>query len=568
MGLITRSTLILESAQRAALLNALKARLEIGNQQQVASAVRQLDRFLVDLVSIESLRLPTTYLSLPKRGGSNQPQTPFAWYFSPYSRAYFQLEIRAEPRLIAVRESDAVRVLELLQDFNWRDDVPGLLPAENVGWAASPDQMYRINAEINGRKSEMRDIFPSMIGSDQGDSVRGDLDPKVELESPQRARPSDAALPQDASETSGRLDSVRIPPAPMVGPIFPLWLQDELFLVRKVSTADEEWLQGCWVDWPRLKNQLLRGLEASLPRDSDLVPVVDRPPVLGGGYASWAPIKIVTPVVRLPSTPMPTQGGWLNLAVGWIFMLVAGLAVGMLLHTVMRESRRRETFVSAVTHELRTPLTAFRLYTDLLSKNPEPDKIRVYAKTLESEAERLSHLVENVLTYSRLEKRGITSHHRMVAVETLLDPIVPRLEEHCLRNQMLLDYVEPERALRQREILTDPSAVERILFNLVDNACKYGRTDEEALVQIEVTSVGGDLLLRVRDFGPGMSPGQKRRMFQAYNHGQISTETPNRTIGLGLHICQQLALALGGTLRYQDAHPGSQFELRLPLGAQ
>ena len=56
MGLITRSTLILESAQRAALLNALKARLEIGNQQQVASAVRQLDRFLVDLVSIESLR--------------------------------------------------------------------------------------------------------------------------------------------------------------------------------------------------------------------------------------------------------------------------------------------------------------------------------------------------------------------------------------------------------------------------------------------------------------------------------------------------------------------------------
>ena len=86
-------------------------------------------------------------------------------------------------------------MLELLQDFNWRDDVPGLLPAENVGWAASPDQMYRINAEINGRKSEMRDIFPSMIGSDLGNSAKGDLDPKVELESPQKTRPIDAALP-------------------------------------------------------------------------------------------------------------------------------------------------------------------------------------------------------------------------------------------------------------------------------------------------------------------------------------------------------------------------------------
>jgi signal transduction histidine kinase len=288
---------------------------------------------------------------------------------------------------------------------------------------------------------------------------------------------------------------------------------------------------------------------------------------VSGGFASWAPVRVVTPRVELPSREMPLQGGWLNLLVGWVFMLVAGLAVGMLLHTVMRESRRRETFVSAVTHELRTPLTAFRLYTDLLAKNPDPQKTRLYAKTLESEAERLSHLVENVLTYSRLERRGITSHHRVVEVGTLLDALVPRLDEHCVRNQMILDYHSPTAQLRQREILTDASALERILFNLIDNACKYGKTPDEAMVELMVESDAKDLILTVRDFGPGISAAQRRRLFQAYNHGQISADTPNRTIGLGLNISQQLAVALGGQLTFSPAEPGARFQLRLPLSA-
>ena len=78
----------------------------------------------------------------------------------------------------------------------------------------------------------------------------------------------------------------------------------------------------------------------------------------------------------------------------------------MLLAGVVALSERRAAFVSSVTHELRTPLTTFRMYADMLARGMVPDAERrqQYLETLRTEAERLTHLVENVLSYARLER--------------------------------------------------------------------------------------------------------------------------------------------------------------------
>lgn len=240
----------------------------------------------------------------------------------------------------------------------------------------------------------------------------------------------------------------------------------------------------------------------------------------------------------------------------------------MLLFTVLKMSNRREAFVSSVTHELRTPLTTFRLYADLLAKAPDPDKTREYARTLQQEAERLSHLVENVLCYSRMEKRGITSHHRRTTIGELLDAMVPRLEEHCFRAGMILDFSDATPEIRRTEVLTDPSAVDRILVNLVDNACKYGKTDESQVIELKAQGVDRWVVFEVADHGPGLAKAQRRRLFKAYNHGQIGADSPNTTIGLGLNICFNLARALGGSLGFEDNHPGCRFILKIPLDLQ
>ena len=80
----------------------------------------------------------------------------------------------------------------------------------------------------------------------------------------------------------------------------------------------------------------------------------------------------------------------------------------MLLLGALSLGKRRADFVSAVTHELRTPLTTFRMYAEMLADDmvPDPDQRREYLSTLLVESNRLRHLVENVLTYARLEARG------------------------------------------------------------------------------------------------------------------------------------------------------------------
>ena len=119
------------------------------------------------------------------------------------------------------------------------------------------------------------------------------------------------------------------------------------------------------------------------------------------------------------------------LMVGWVAVLFALAAAALLVRGVMRLSERRATFVSSVTHELRTPLTTFRLYSDLLAEGMvrEEEKRGDYLRTMRSEADRLHHLVENVLAYSRIERGSARTRREQVALGDLLDRMRDRLAE-------------------------------------------------------------------------------------------------------------------------------------------
>jgi len=105
------------------------------------------------------------------------------------------------------------------------------------------------------------------------------------------------------------------------------------------------------------------------------------------------------------------------------------LSSAVLLQQVMSLSERRANFVSAVTHELRTPLTTFRMYSEMLAGDMvPPDKQKQYVGTLQRQANRLSHLVENVLQFARLENNPDQGAEQSVQVGAMLDRFVDRLQ--------------------------------------------------------------------------------------------------------------------------------------------
>ncbi|MEE2827191.1 MAG: HAMP domain-containing sensor histidine kinase, partial [Planctomycetota bacterium] len=255
-----------------------------------------------------------------------------------------------------------------------------------------------------------------------------------------------------------------------------------------------------------------------------------------------------------------------SLVIAWCCIIAAALSVAGVLQGVVTLSERRGAFVSTVTHELRTPLTTFRMYSDMLSAGmiEDEEKKGQYLETLRIEADRLSHLVENVLQYARLERGKRGKQRQAIEVQQLWQRIESRLADRADQAGMQIK-VDLDPSCVAAKVLTDPAAVEQILFNLVDNACKYAGQD--SLNEIEICGRAVDRYLRIRisDQGPGIPADKIRYLFRPFSKSVHDPANTAPGVGLGLALCRQLARALGGELEYDATCPaGASFLLSLP----
>ena len=346
----------------------------------------------------------------------------------------------------------------------------------------------------------------------------------------------------------------------------PVWIGPALVLARRVNANGGTVVQGAWLNWDELKQMLLANIR-------DLFPMSDLRPANGtatGGDRMLAalPVEFVahTPASAdaVPWTPVR-----ITVAVAWSCMLLAVVAVVVLLHGTVALSERRAAFVSAVTHELRTPLTTFKLYSEMLAGGMLTDAVKrqQYLHTLCSEANRLGHLVENVLAYARLESQPITARNRLedYSLRELIGRVHARLAERAARSEMQFIVDADEHALAAR-VCVDVSAVEQILFNLVDNACKYAGTSSiEKLIHLEALPDGKFAMLRVRDHGQGIGLETAKRLFRPFSKSADEAAHSAPGIGLGLALCRRLSRSIGGDLRFDATiKTGACFELRLP----
>ncbi|HYF37094.1 MAG TPA: HAMP domain-containing sensor histidine kinase [Prosthecobacter sp.] len=374
-----------------------------------------------------------------------------------------------------------------------------------------------------------------------------------------------SGLYEESSTPPPAVKDIALEPLPtLAGDLRPVWVENELLLLRRATLDGRARLQGVWLDWPKLQERLYGTVRDLLPHAA-LIPI---PPEMANKEAAalvTLPVRLVPGMVPIHVTGSKSA---LKpaLTVAWGCVLLAALAIGFVLHRAMLLSERRGAFVSSVTHELRTPLTTFRLYSEMLAEDmvPDAEQRRSYLQTLCDESTRLMHLVENVLAFSRIERGRVAARLETLSVDELMQRITPRLRQRA--DQVNLQFrVECPAEVAALRVRADALAVEQILFNLVDNACKYAAPDSEPhQINLSTAATAKTVIFEVRDFGPGLSPQARKKLFQPFAKSATEAAHSAPGVGLGLALCRRLARDLGGELAFcPSPSRGACFRLSL-----
>ncbi|GEM_PF-1856149 len=227
-------------------------------------------------------------------------------------------------------------------------------------------------------------------------------------------------------------------------------------------------------------------------------------------------------------------------------------------------SRLKDDFLSTVSHELRTPMTNMRMVIRMLRSSPSEAKLQTYLQILDAECDRETNLINDLLDLQRLEETTKFLTPVLIELTTWLPELLLPFQERVRANQQTLALqfasVPP--------ITSDRPSLERILVELVNNACKY--TPQGAAMQIKVHCPTETLIaIQVINQGPTIPPEDLTRIFEKFYRIPNADPWQQGGTGLGLALVKRLTAQLQGTITVQSEAEEIIFTLTLPreLGA-
>ena len=257
----------------------------------------------------------------------------------------------------------------------------------------------------------------------------------------------------------------------------------------------------------------------------------------------------------LPRSRVPLLLGLLGLTAGLVAVTLRQLQKEQEL------ARLRSDFVSGVSHELRTPLAQIRMFTETLAleRVRSPDEARRALDIIVRESERLSHLVDNVLQFSRAERGTLRLAPEPTPLNALLQDVVDGFQPLAEARHVSVRLSSPGGITAS----VDGAAVRQIVLNLLDNAVKYGPAGQSVCVNLGVEN--GSAVITVEDQGPGIPAGAREKVWQPYWRLPRERESAVGGSGIGLAVVKELVTAHGGSVSVRDgAAGGARFEVRLP----
>jgi signal transduction histidine kinase len=245
----------------------------------------------------------------------------------------------------------------------------------------------------------------------------------------------------------------------------------------------------------------------------------------------------------------------------------AALVYASLRRTASAEAalRLRDEFLGVAAHELRTPLTSLRGYAQLLAGQAERGgpideaKLARSLRTIDRQSSKLCELIDQLLDLSRIQQNTLR-----------LDRTEFDLAELAREAAVVLQPLAPGysicvRADRPVQVRADRLRVEQVLANLVTNAARYAGGGERIDIEVGAAS-GGGVTLAVRDYGVGIPPEHRERIFERFY--QAGADSKAGGLGLGLYVTRQIVQLHGGAIRVECPRDGgTRFTITLPVSA-
>jgi signal transduction histidine kinase len=256
----------------------------------------------------------------------------------------------------------------------------------------------------------------------------------------------------------------------------------------------------------------------------------------------------------------------------WTFALVIGsmvvvssLLTRLILHQA-RLNKLKNDFLATVTHELKTPLSSMRVLVDTVLDNRVADvqQSREYLELVSKENERLSRLIDNFLTFSRMERNKqafeITETRPADIAKAAAEAVRTKFDKTNCKFTLMIDE---SAAGGLPAVSADKDALVTVLVNLLDNAFKYSYDDKQ--IEMKVFAGSGSVCFSVKDNGIGMSRRVVKKIFNKFYQADNSLSRRAGGCGLGLSIVKFIVDAHKGSITVEsEPGKGSTFIVKIP----
>ena len=224
-----------------------------------------------------------------------------------------------------------------------------------------------------------------------------------------------------------------------------------------------------------------------------------------------------------------------------------------------QNEKMKSEFISSVSHELRTPLTAINGWGETILEDPtgDPVQMRRGIRIILNEARRLSTMVEELLEFSKMEDGRFTLRIEETDLQAEFEDAIFTYRELFRQEGIELRYEAGDEDLPP--IPGDPERLKQVFCNVLDNAAKHGGAGKR--IDASIVREGGEQVVRVRDYGPGVPEEELPYVKQKFYKGSAKA----RGSGIGLAVCDEIVKLHGGTFEIGNAEGGGAVvTIRLP----